>query len=91
MDLLKKIGFDMNLASNSVSKVHFKKNIISVNIDNENLNIPSFMVEKKFDNIDSRSIYHALIFIGNFLKKKVLVPNNLNYPISRKKLENFYR
>jgi len=91
IDLLKKIGFDMNLASNSVSKVHIKKNIITVNIDNENLNIPSFMVENKFDNIDTKSIYHALIFIGNFLKKKILVPNNLNYPISRKKLENFYR
>ena len=81
----------MNLSSQTISKIHNKKNIINVNIDNENITIPSFIVENKFDNVDTQSIYHALIFIGNYLKKNILVPNNLNYPISRKKLENFFR
>ncbi len=49
------------------------------------------MVDKKFDNIDTKSIYYALTFIGKFLKKNVLIPNNLNYPISRIKLENYFR
>ena len=91
INLLKKIGFDMNLSSQTISKIHNKKNIINVNIDNENITIPSFIVENKFDNVDTQSIHHALIFIGNYLKKNILVPNNLNYPISRKKLENFFR
>jgi len=91
MSLLKEIGFDMNLISNSVSKINSKKNMITVIIDNEQINIPSFMVEKKFENIDTKSIYYALKFIGKFLEKKILIPNNLNYPISRKNLESCFR
>ena len=91
MNLLKEIGFDMNLISNSVSKTNFEKNMITVNIDNEKINIPCFMVEKKFENIDTKLIYYALKFIGKFLEKKILIPNNLNYPISRKNLESCFR
>ena len=91
MNLLKEIGFDMNLTSNSVSKTYSGKDTITVNIDSEKINIPSFMVEKKFKNIDTKSIYCALKFIGKFLEKNILIPNNLNYPMSRKNLENFFR
>ena len=91
MNLLKEIGFDMNLTSNSVSKTYSGKDKITVNIDSEKINIPSFMVEKKFKNIDTKSIYCALKFIGRFLEKNILIPNNLNYPMSRKNLENFFR
>ena len=91
INLLREIGFDMNLASNSVSETYSKKNMITVNINNEKTNIPSFMVKKKFENIDTKSIYCALKFIGKFLEKNILIPNNLNYPISRKKLESCFR
>ena len=91
IDFLKEIGFDMNLSSNLFSKNYSKENMTTVYIDNEKINIPSFMVDKKFDNIDTKSIYYALTFIGKFLKKNILTPNNLNYPISRIKLENYFR
>ena len=51
----------------------------------------AFMVEKKFENIDTKSIYYALKLIGKFLEKNILIPNNLNYPISRKNLENSFK
>ena len=91
INLLREIGFDMNLTSNSATKINSKKNMITVIIDNEQITIPCFMVEKKFENIDTKSIYYALKFIGKFLEKNILIPNNLNYPISRKNLENFFR
>ena len=90
MNLLREIGFDMNLKSNSVSKTNSEKNMISVNIDNEKMNIPSFMVEKQFENVDTKSIYYALKLIGKFFEKNILIPNNLNYPMSRKNLENCF-
>ena len=77
MNLLREIGFDMNLTSNAFSKTNSEKNMIIVNIDNEKINIPSFMLEKKIENIDSKSIYYALKFIGKFLEKNILIPNNL--------------
>ena len=91
MSLLKEIGFDMNLISNSISRTNSKNNMITVILDSEQINIPSFLVEKKFENVDAKSIYNALKFIGKFLEKNILIPNNLNYPIFRKNLENFFR
>lgn len=91
MNLLKEIGFDLNLISNSVPKINSDKNMITVTIDNEKINIPFFLVEKNFDNVDTKSIYCALKFIGKFLEKKILIPNNLNYPISRKNLESCFK
>ena len=91
MSLLKEIGFDMNLISNSISRKNSKNNMITVILDNEQINIPSFLVEKKFENVDVKSIYNALKFIGKFLEKNILIPNNLNHPISRKNLENFFK
>ena len=91
MNLLREIGFDMNLIANSISRTNSKNNMITVILDNEQINIPSFLVEKKFENVDVKSIYNALKFIGKFLEKNILIPNNLNYPISRKNLENFFK
>ena len=91
MNLLKEIGFDMNLKSNSLSDTLTEKNMNVVNIDNEKINIPSFMVEKKIENIDTKSIFIALKFIGKFLEKNILIPNKINYPTSRKNLENCFR
>ena len=65
--------------------------MITVIIDNEKINIPTFLVQKKFENIDKKSVYYALKFIGKFLEKNILIPNNLNYPISRKNLENCFK
>ena len=91
MNLLKEIGFDMNLKSNLLSDTQTEKNMIIVNIDNEKINIPTFMTEEKIENIDSKSIFIALKFIGKFLEKKILIPNKINYPTSRRNLENCFR
>ena len=80
----------MNLISNSISRTNSKNNMITVILDNEQINIPSFLVEKKFENVDVKSIYNALKFIGKFLEKNILIPNNLKYPESRKNLESFF-
>ena len=88
---LKEIGFDMNLTSNLLSKNYSKKNMVTVYIDNEKINIPSFMVENKFENVDTKSIYRALKLIGKFLEKNILIPNNLKYSMPRKNLESFFK
>ena len=91
MNLLKEIGFDMNLKSNLLSDIQTEKNMIIVNIDNEKINIPTFMAEEKIENIDTKSIFIALKFIGKFLEKKILIPNKINYPTSGRNLENCFR
>ena len=90
MDLLREIGFDMNLTSDAIYKTNPETNTITVNIDNKKINIPSFILDRELENIDTKSIHYALTFIGKFLEKKILIPNNLNYPISRKNLQNYF-
>ena len=91
INFLKEIGFDMNLKSNIISNNYSKGNMTTVYIDNEKINIPSFMVEYKFENVDTKSIYIALKLIRKFLEKNILIPNNLSYPIPRKNLESFFK
>ena len=91
MNLLKEIGFDMNLRSNSYGELHKKNKMTTVSIDEEKLDIPSFLLENKIYNIDKHSVHEALRFIGRFFERNILIPNNLIYPASRKNLENFYR
>jgi DNA repair protein RecO (recombination protein O) len=91
INLLKEIGYDMNLSSSSILETNSEKTMITVNIDNDKIDIPSFMVKREFENIDKHSIFYALKFIGKFLETNILIPNNLNYPRSRKNLENYFR
>lgn len=91
INLLKEIGFDMNLKSNLTSKNLLSNSTITVVIDNEEIQVPSFVIANKFDNVNNKSIYQALKFLGKYLEKKILIPNNLIYPLSRRLLENLYR
>ena len=91
LNLLKEIGFDMNLKLNSNYITNYENDMIAVKIDNENIQIPKFLIEKKIKDVENKSVYSALKIIGKFLEKKILIPNNLNYPKSRKILENFYK
>ena len=75
-------------------KLLILKNIIQnqeINLDNELIDIPSFLISRKFNNMDKKMVYYALKFIGNYIDKKILKPNSLHYSKSRLKLENLYK
>ena len=92
INLLREVGYDMNLKSNNpILKSYSVNDIVTVNVDNEKTNIPFFLIDKKFGKINEKSIHIALTFIGKFIQKNILTPNNLNYPVNRKKLENFFK
>ena len=88
MDLLKEIGFDLNLNSNNLNLG--SENLINVQIDNENILLPFFLFSKKVNEVEKKDIYLALNFLGKYIEKKILIPNKLNYPKSRLILENFF-
>ena len=69
----------MNLKLNSNYKTNYESDIITVIIDNENIQIPKFLIEKRIKDVENKSVYSALKIIGKFLEKKILIPNNLNY------------
>ena len=91
IDLLKELGFDMNLKSDLALRHDDKKNMISINIDNEKKELPIFLIDRKIANVDKLYVYKALNFLSYFLEKNILIPNNLNFSRARKKLENFFK
>ena len=84
------VSFHSNLIIENLINV-IEKDIKVLVIENSLDKKLKLNLEKKFENVDAKSIYNALKFIGKFLEKNILIPNNLNYPIFRKNLENFFR
>ena len=90
LDFLKEIGFDLDL-----NKLNFKningKEFINIFIDDENYNLPTFILNRSYSNVKEKHIFQALNFIGNYIQTKILKPNNLLYPKFRYNLQNLYK
>ena len=83
LELLKTIGFDLEL-DNLVSRESLNnETIYVVNTKNEKKIIPSFLIDKKIIVEDIDILLKGLKLVSDFLEKTILKPNNLNYPISR--------
>lgn len=92
LGLLKYIGFDLNISdyckyetNQNNDKKYFIKNV------SKRLTVPNFLIEKNQFNISDRDIYEALILIGEYMKKNVFIPNNINLPLSRQNFINFFK
>ena len=89
LDLLKEIGFDLNLTS---EKLNIDNNeLVEIYLDNEKFKIPFFLIGRNKDKINKESIFNSLTFIGEYLNKKILKPNSLIYPKTRINLQNLFR
>ena len=89
LDLLKEIGFDLNLTT---EKLNIDNNeLVEIYLDNEKFKIPFFLIGRNKDKINKESIFNSLTFIGEYLNKKILKPNSLIYPKTRINLQNLFR
>ena len=46
-------------------------------------NIPLFLLNKENTSIKIDELKNGFKIVGDFLNKSVLIPNNINYPLSR--------
>ena len=54
--------------------------------------VPNFLVEDYSANkISSKDIYNSLTLISEYMKKNIFIPNNINFPISRKIFINQFK
>lgn len=90
IDLLKEIGYDLNLENYYVKNLN-NYSISSITLDNELIKIPNFLLNKNFISVSNELIYSAFKFIGNYMYKQIFEPNNLNYSVHRKNLENLFK
>ena len=83
LDLLKLLGYDLEL-ENFVEKSKVENKTIYYAISStEKKYVPNFLIEKELKVDDLKTLLTGLKLVGDYLDKTILKPNNLNYPNSR--------
>ena len=88
LELLKTIGFDLELNNLAIKELIDDNIVYVVKSKSEKKIIPNFLIDKKIIVDDLNTLLSGLKLVSDFLEKTILKPNNLNYPISRTQFIN---
>ena len=83
LELLKTLGFDLELENLVSKEIINQKTVYVVKSKTEKKIIPNFLIDKKLVVNDFNILLKGVNLVSDFLEKNILKPNNLNYPISR--------
>ena len=83
LELLKVLGFDLELNNFVTKETIDNKTIYVVKSKNEKKIVPNFLVDKDLLEKDTNTLLKGIRLIDKFLEKNILKPNNISYPISR--------
>ena len=83
LELLKLIGYDLELKNIVTEEIIDDKKLYFDLNNNEKKYIPNFLVEKNNEVDDFNQIFNGLKLIGDYLDKSILRPNNISHPKSR--------
>ena len=83
LDLLKILGYDLELENFVKKDIVENKTIYYASSSNEKKYVPNFLIEKELEVDDVKTLLTGLKLVGDYLDKTILKPNNLNYPNSR--------
>ena len=91
LELLKTIGFDLELNNLATKELFDDKIVYVVKSKTEKKIIPNFLIDKKIIVDDLSTLLNGLKLVSDFLEKTILKPNNINYPISRTQFINSFK
>jgi DNA repair protein RecO (recombination protein O) len=83
LDLLKILGYDLELENFVEKDIVENKTIYYASSSNEKKYVPNFLIEKELEVNDVKILLTGLKLVGDYLDKTILKPNNLNFPNSR--------
>ena len=83
LDLLKLLGYDLELENLVEKDTVENKTVYYASSSNEKKFVPNFLIEKDLEVKDIKILLNGLKLVGDYLDKTILKPNNLNYPNSR--------
>ena len=83
LELLKLIGYDLELKNIVNEEIIGEKKLYFVSSNNEKKYIPNFLVEKNNEVLDFNQMLNGLKLIGDYLDKSILRPNNISHPKPR--------
>ena len=83
LDLLKVLGYDLELESLVEKDTIKNKTVYYASSSTEKKYVPNFLIDKNMEESDLKTLLNGLKLVGDYLDKTILKPNNLNYPNSR--------
>ena len=82
LEIIKQVGYDINF-NDYIDKDDLKNSHSYVKTFDGSKEIPVFLLSKNNTDINNDELKDGLRIVGEFLNKSVLIPNNINYPLSR--------
>ena len=83
LDLLKVLGYDLELESLVEKDTIENKTVYYASSSTEKKYVPNFLIDKDIEVSDLKTLLNGLKLVGDYLDKTILKPNNLNYPNRR--------
>ena len=83
LELLKILGYDLELENLVEKNIIGNETVYYVSSNTEKKYVPNFLIEKNLEVYDVKTLLNGLKLVGDFLDKTILIPNNINYPNSR--------
>ena len=83
LDLLKFVGYDLQLKKITNKEKNNNKTQYFVQTSNNKKFVPSFLIEIDRKNIELNELLNALKLVSNYIEKNILKPNNITQPIQR--------
>jgi DNA repair protein RecO (recombination protein O) len=83
LELLKLLGYDLELKNMVKKEVVDNKTNYYVKSSTEKKIIPNFLIDENYKNVDLKILLKGLKLVTDYLEKSILRPNNLNLPSSR--------
>ena len=91
LELLKLLGYDLELKNMVEKEVVDNKINYFVKSSTEKKIIPKFLIEDDYKNVDLKNLLKGLKLVTDYLEKTILRPNNLNLPSSRTHFVNLLK
>ena len=83
LNLLKFLGYDLNLENIVTSETINNKLKYSVKSSSSTKQVPNFLVDKNDEDVNFETLLLGLQLVTDYLQKSILIPNNINQPDSR--------
>ena len=91
LDLLKLVGYDLELKKIVNKENKNDKTQYFVESSNNKKFVPNFLIETDNKDIEINELLNGFRLVTNYIEKNILIPNNINQPIQRTDFINLLR
>ena len=83
LELLKFVGYDLNINQIVYKEVVNNKIKYYVKSNTEKKFVPNFLVDNDQEDLNNEDLLKGLKLVGDYLEKHILIPNNISFPTTR--------